>query len=60
MKEVPEKMLPGQTPYTPEQREELDELLSGAADAAEEFDEDELEEFAAAQRRKEKEHAHQE
>lgn len=50
-----EKMMPGQRAYTEEKREQLDDLLRGAADALDCFDEDELEEWA--HRRKEDENA---
>jgi hypothetical protein len=43
------KMMPGQTPYTPEQEIKLNHMLKDACAAQEEFGEDELEQHAAKQ-----------
>ncbi len=44
-------MIPGQEPYTDEQRSKLDEMLRDAMDAEDEFDVDELEREAARDQR---------
>lgn len=41
-----EKMAPGQEPYTEEQKVKKEELLRGACEAAEMFDEDDLEDYS--------------
>lgn len=46
------RMAPGETPYTPEQKAQLRELLRDACEAEECFDLDELERFAEAERAK--------
>ena len=51
------KMIPGQKPYTEEEQEQLDDLFRAALEAEEMFDLDELEEFAAEQKRKERDDA---
>ena len=43
---------PGQEPYTPEQRAQLDALVADAAEAVETVGEDELERFAELERAK--------
>jgi hypothetical protein len=49
------KMMPGQKPYTLEEANRLQEMLSAACDAEDEIDLDELERYADEQREKEKE-----
>lgn len=39
----PPRMMPGQAPYSPAERAKIDKLIGSAAEAAEVFDEDELE-----------------
>lgn len=47
------KMMPGQTPYTLEEAQQLDQMLRGAMEAEEEFDLDELERHAEKERERE-------
>jgi len=46
------KMMPGQTPYTLEEAQKLDQMLRDAMDAEDEFDLDELERHADSVRGK--------
>lgn len=51
--QVPDRMVPGQEPYTREQEETRDALVGAAATALDFYSEDELEEAAEAARSKE-------
>lgn len=48
------KMMPGQEPYTPEEWKTISRLVAAAAQATEEFSEDELEAYYNEQLKKEK------
>jgi hypothetical protein len=46
------KMMPGQEPYTEQELEKLNGMISGACEAEEYFSDDELEDFARKEAKK--------